>query len=556
MRAPILTECTIAAAGKALLRDLDHATRQVENSQKTVLRSILSEASDTAFGKQHRISDRMSISEYRSSVNIQSHEDLETSVLRIRQGAADILFPGKPLRYIVAGPPVAYRWFPVSRRYYTAAIRHYNTLWLYSALRDNKSLLSGMWLTTCIPSVQITTGSPPCGSLGSTIFDAVPAALRRRHAVPLPIFTIEHSYARNYGIMRYALRNDISWIISPDANLLLRLHRSVLDNRDDILRDIHDGTLRTDIAAELDPHIRFSLVSRLRPDPSRAKILASVFATHDNRLQPKHYWPNIICISSWMRGKRAGATGQFMELYPKSAALREFGYQTSEARAGMVLGNNRADSIPLINKFFFEFIEVEKRYSTIPEIRLAHELEAGKSYYILVTNGSGLFRYDTNDIIRVTSFYNRCPQFEYVKRGELITHILDERLSEDQVARAVRQAAVETGLTPGYLKLFCDYPQKRYRLYAEIPETTPPHQKQHFILSFDAHLKFFNRIYAAGRATNGIFAPNLIELQPGSGRMLSELRIEEEPRPEKPMNTGYLHHDGSMMHIIDKHTKR
>jgi hypothetical protein len=69
---------------------------------------------------------------------------------------------------------------------------------------------------------------------------------------------------------------------------------------------------------------------------------------------------------------------------------------------------------------------------------LAHELEAGRLYRVVVTTDSGLYRYDLADTVLVRGFAGRTPMLEFVGRAGLVGDLCGEKLAEDFAAGALR----------------------------------------------------------------------------------------------------------------------
>ena len=238
-------------------------------------------------------------------------------------------------------------------------------------------------------------------------------------------------------MLRFGLGTSISYIITVNPSTLIQFHRTVNENIADLIKDIFDGTIRADVLAEIDPSSREQVMNHIKPDKQRARFLEELLKVHGNQLKPKHYWPDLVCINTWKQGNCKLILPKLDNLFPETTVLREFGYQASEARAGLVLGNEWDYSVLMSHVYYFEFIEEEKINQEMPDVLGVKDLEIGKSYYILITNGSGLYRYDINDIIRVTGFYNQFPLFEFVQKGEGITSLTGEKLSEIHIIKAV-----------------------------------------------------------------------------------------------------------------------
>ena len=75
---------------------------------------------------------------------------------------------------------------------------------------------------------------------------------------------------------------------------------------------------------------------------------------------------------------------------------------------------------------YFEFIPEDQYGSKDPCILEAHELEEGHSYYLLLTNCGGLFRYDIRDVVRCVGFQGQAPLLEFLHKGAHCTNIAGE----------------------------------------------------------------------------------------------------------------------------------
>ena len=110
---------------------------------------------------------------------------------------------------------------------------------------------------------------------------------------------------------------------------------------------------------------------------------------------------------------------------------------------------------------FFEFVPESEIGSDAPPTLLAHELEVGQTYYILLTTTSGLVRYDIHDVVRCTGFRGTTPLLTFLHKGAHISSLTGEKITESQVVQAVRTAcsaspfavAPQWGEPPGYVLL-------------------------------------------------------------------------------------------------------
>ena len=92
---------------------------------------------------------------------------------------------------------------------------------------------------------------------------------------------------------------------------------------------------------------------------------------------------------------------------------------------------------------FYEFIPAAQIDEPEPDCLRSHEVEMGRDYFVVLTSSAGLYRYSIGDQIRVVGFEGQAPIIEFLNKGEHISSLTGEKLSEHQVVVAINQAAAE-----------------------------------------------------------------------------------------------------------------
>jgi hypothetical protein len=319
-----------------------------------------------------------------------------------------------------------------------------------------------------------------------------------------------------YAMMRCALGTDITYVIAANPSSLIQLHRIAVENMEDIIRDIAEGTLKNDVRKEIDETQRDTVMAAFQPDPKRAKELESLVNKYDTHVRPKHYWPNLVCINTWKQGNCSRILPQLKEYYPDHTVIREFGFIASEGRLGIVLDNSWDYSLCAAHYYHFEFIPEEERDSTAPVVLSAHQVEEGKRYYMVFTNMSGLFRYDINDVVEVCGFYNQFPLFRFLHKGAGVTSLTGEKLTETQLLMAMKQTEKQCAVNTEFYILACDEMEYGYRLFVEFFEENSPEEQQRFIDTLDSQLQELNGEYKAKRGSQRLAKPQIVLLPPDS----------------------------------------
>ena len=98
---------------------------------------------------------------------------------------------------------------------------------------------------------------------------------------------------------------------------------------------------------------------------------------------------------------------------------------------------------PSTNARFFSFVPEESASDPHPHVLLAHELELGKLYKVIMTNESGLYRYDINDTVKVNDFYNRTPVIAFVRKTSDVLNITGEKLHVNQFIMTIKKVSQE-----------------------------------------------------------------------------------------------------------------
>lgn len=132
---------------------------------------------------------------------------------------------------------------------------------------------------------------------------------------------------------------------------------------------------------------------------------------------------------------------KFDQYYPSGLPVRDIGYFASEHRGSVPISDVDSSGVLAIPTNVYEFFPAdEDRKPKGAELLTTEELEEGKQYYIYVTTVAGLYRYDMNDIIEVTGFYEKTPLLRFVQKGKGVVSFTGEKLYESQVLASVDEA--------------------------------------------------------------------------------------------------------------------
>ncbi|MDJ0812064.1 MAG: GH3 auxin-responsive promoter family protein, partial [Desulfobacterales bacterium] len=143
------------------------------------------------------------------------------------------------------------------------------------------------------------------------------------------------------------------------------------------------------------------------------------------------------------------------------------------------------------------------------------QIEDGKDYYIFFTTTGGLYRYDINDVIRVTGRYNNTPQIVFLRKGRGMTNITGEKVSVNQVINVIQSAAEKTGTVASHFKAEADAENSRYVLRVEFSSAVGDDLQRQFLKHADEEMKAVNIEYKAKRESMRLKAPVLHVMKEG-----------------------------------------
>jgi hypothetical protein len=180
-----------------------------------------------------------------------------------------------------------------------------------------------------------------------------------------------------------------------------------------------------------------------------------------------------------------------------------------------------------ISSHVFEFIPEEEGDSPNPTILSPHELQEGRTYYILLTTAYGLYRYNIFDVVRCTGFYNKTPLVEFLSKGAHFANITGEKVSEHQVTAAMSDVLRDMNLNlTAYSVAPCwDDVLPFYGLFIERGDLANREQGVHLTNAMEKRLAQINIEYAAKRESDRLGPMRLFLLSPQSWQQWDRQRL-------------------------------
>lgn len=200
------------------------------------------------------------------------------------------------------------------------------------------------------------------------------------------------------------------------------------ENWQTILRDMRDGRSLSELPAS-----SAQLLNTLGTvGAERIKQLESIFEGGFSRPVAPKIWPNLRFVSGIGGGARSWQT-EALKKYTGNIPLYFFTYTSSEVMGGVALELEKAQYMLLPRSAYYEFIPSGGNIPVAME-----ELSVGCEYEPVVTTFSGLYRYRTGDIIKITGLCGQSPLFEVSGRISDMLNVAGEKIDEATISHAVR----------------------------------------------------------------------------------------------------------------------
>ena len=512
----------IARPIRRRLNQFEAATHHPREVQEALLHDILRHQAPTAFGRDHRFDAIQCVEDFRRQLPVAGYEYFEPYIARVRRGetAALLADPRIHMFALTSGTTAVRKFIPVTQQYLNDYKRGWN-IWGLKVFRDHPAVkMQPILQMSGDPDEFRSESGVPCGAVTGLTAQMQKRVIRWLYSVPPCVARIKDARAKYYVTLLLSIPRKVGMIIAANPSTLINLARTGDQDKEALIRDIHDGTLTA--AFDLPADIRADLTRRLRKHHERARQLEDI-VSRTGTLYPKDYWPSDCILGNWT----GGSVGSYLRHYPNyfgTTPVRDIGLIASEGRMTIPLGDGTPAGVLDVTTHYFEFIPEAEGDSPQPTVLGAHELKEGATYYILLTTAFGLYRYHIHDLVRVAGFHNNTPLIEFLSKGAHFSNLTGEKLSEYHVTQAMVEVLREMDLTlTAYAVAPCfpaseatngtatDFEQPYYALFVEQGDLADSSIGHRLAQHLDAKLRQVNSEYDSKRESQRL-APLRVEV--------------------------------------------
>ncbi|MCY3885915.1 MAG: GH3 auxin-responsive promoter family protein [Gammaproteobacteria bacterium] len=500
-------------------------TRDPKATQWQALKKILQANQMSDFGREFRFEKIDSPQSFQESVPVGDFEALRSYIERQRDGEERALTWEMPVYYNrTSGTIGTPKDVPVTQQN-VDEIRLGSQLSAF-VLSQQSDVLKGSVFAIGGSAIEAKTlRGIPIGSASGMLYRQQSRFVRSRYVLPPEVFDIEDVETRYIAMAVYGLaRRDVTTVATANPSTFVRLMEIIEQHTDAVLRHISEGTAP----------LTGTGLETIKPNPTRARELR-LLLERKKTLSYRDFWPDLKGVVTWCGGSCGFALSKLTPSLPSDCAVYEFGYNSSEFRGTINVDLENNLCLPMFQHSYFEFVSTQDWENGRSKFVGLDELEDGAQYYIFATTSSGLYRYDINDIVRVSGRINATPTLDFVQKGRGVTNITGEKLTEHQVLEGINSLRQEFGVDPDFFVLLADEEESKYMLCMECSTNYDRNQLENFL---DSRLRSLNIEYQAKRKSGRLGRLSLIELPTGTGY---RFRSERVAAGQRDSQFKYLH---------------
>ncbi|GMN63175.1 hypothetical protein TIFTF001_032254 [Ficus carica] len=535
------------------LEFIEDVTANADDVQKRVLAEILSSNADVEYLKRHGLNGRTDRDTFKALIPVITYEDIQPDITRIANGDTDQILCSKPISEFLTSSGTSggeRKLMPTIEEEMGRRSLLYSLLMpVMSQFVPGLEKGKGMYFLF-IKSEAKTPGGLAARPVltayyKSTHFRDRPYDPYTNYTSPNEAILCPDSYQSMYSQLLCGLcqNKEVLRVGAVFASGFIRAIRFLEKHWPVLCNDIRTGTLNPQIS---DPAVREAVGKILKTDPKLADFIESECSKDSWQGIITRLWPNTKYVDVIVTGTMSQYIPT-LDYYSNGLPLVCTMYASSECYFGVNLNPLYKPSdvsytlIPTMA--YFEFLPVNRNTNSningvtpnsnehFDLVNLA-DVKLGQEYELVVTTYAGLYRYRVGDVLRVTGFKNKAPQFSFICRKNVVLSIDSDKTDEVELQNAVKNAVNHLVPFDATVAEYTSYANTttipgHYVLYWEMSlkgsTPIPPSVFEDCCLAIEESL---NSVYRQGRVSDKSIGPLEIKIvEPGTFDKLMDYAI-------------------------------
>lgn len=515
---------TIIGCGGVVEKKFNKETKSFKKVNNELLLNILSKNVSSEIGKKFKFINIFSVEDFKMKVPLTEYFYYDNYIKRMANGEENILITEK-VEYFghTSGTTGKQKLVPVTKSSRMKAAKYMALLisrFSYNNLKEDWNYGKGLMIADIVMSTYTKGGIPICSATSGGI-NGIKTLLPYLYTSPYEVMEIKEKEVALYLHVLFGLKEKkLLYISGVFISNILDLLRVMEKNSDKLVKDIRQGRISKTL--NINEETRKELNKYLTPNASRADELENEFKKGFKGIC-KRVWPNLQYIAS-VTGANFTIYDEAVKYYLGPVQIYSPCYAASEGIMGINPYVKDIRYVIIPDTVFYEFIPSEELSENNPKTFCSDELEIGKSYEIVITTYTGLYRYRIGDVVKVVGFYNNSPEIEFLYRRNQVLNMVSEKTTEEHLTDAIRNTknrlkldlidyttVADNSITPG-----------RYQFYFEVKGKVTKELVRSIEITLDEELRNCNLAYKRFRSKSGLAMPKVIMLEEGTFNKVKE----------------------------------
>ena len=224
-----------------------HAAKTCRTAQTRTLLSLLALNGGSRFSRDHRLDGVRTVSQFRRRLPVADYEYFRPYIEEVKAGRTDSLLGPKNrllMFSLTSGTTGQSKYIPITERFLSRLSQRLADLGNSSDRRASRHQQPHILQLSSDYDLFRTPGGTPCGNISGLVAACQKRIIRTMYTVPGVVSKIRDSDAKLYTAMRLAIADrHIGMVMTANPSTLIQLAKLADARKEDLIRDIADGTL-------------------------------------------------------------------------------------------------------------------------------------------------------------------------------------------------------------------------------------------------------------------------------------------------------------------------
>jgi len=418
--------------------------RSALEDQENILTALVKKGKVAEFGKDHHLGEVADHQSFIQAVPIRDYEKLSPYIAKIKEGKANILWPGRPI-YLAktSGTTSGAKYIPITNDSIPNHIgTARNALLCYIATSGNADFANGNMIFLSGSPTLDRIGGIPTGRLSGIVNHHIPSYLKKNQLPTFETNCIEDWENKLEKIVEETVARNMTLISGIPPWMQMYFDRLIEKTGKKI------GDLFPEFSVLVHGGVNFS--------PYRSKLMESIGRNIDT-----------------------------IETFPASEGF--FAFQDTRDEEGLLLNTNSG--------IFFEFIPAGEIFNENPARLSLKDVKIGENYALIINNNAGLWGYNIGDTVKFVSL----DPYRIIVSGR-IKHFISafgEHVIGEEVEYSLIKAANDKGIRVVEFTVAPMVTQDQGKSYHEwfVEFEEDPQDLAAFAATVDEHMRAKNIYY-------------------------------------------------------------